>query len=540
MATHLRIPILDLGIIVAYIIGILAIGILSTRRSKMTGQVFFLAGRSLPWGVVGAALFASNISTIHLVGLTASGYNEGLVWGNFEWMAAFTLILLSLVFAPFYFRSGISTLPEFLEKRYSSGSRSLLAFMAIVAALFIHIGMSIYAGAEVFQQFFGIDVFTSIMIVSIVVSLYTVFGGLKAVVVTETVNTAFLLVGACIVTAFALFALPAHGIHSIAQFQSAVKPDQLNMLQSHSSAGLNWWAVFLGYPVLGVWYWCTDQTIVQRLLGARTERDAQLGPLLAGFLKILPVFFLVLPGVIAYVLFRAQIGSASNQTLPVLINQLIPTGLKGLISAAVLAALMSAVSAALNSSGTLVAVDIVKRLRPETTDRAMVRIGRVSSVVVMLLAILWSTQGGRFTSIFEAINVIAADLAPPITTVFLFGVFWRRGTKEASIVTLISGFLMGAVSFVLDLPVFGTEKIITQRLGISFMMQAWWMFCICSILFVVVSLLTPQPVPETIEGLTWKNPLAVVLGSRIREISDPRVLAGVLLTTMAVLYYVFR
>ena len=402
MATHLRIPVLDLGIIVAYIVVILAIGILSTRKSKVTGQVFFLAGRSLPWGVVGAALFASNISTIHLVGLTASGYNEGLVWGNFEWMAAFTLILLSLVFAPFYFRSHISTLPEFLEKRYSSGSRSLLAFMAIVAALFIHIGMSIYAGAEVFQQFFGIDVFTSILIVSIVVSLYTVLGGLKAVVVTETVNTAFLLVGACIITAFALLALPAHGIHTIAQFRAAVKPDQLKMLQSHSSAGLNWWAVFLGYPVLGVWYWCTDQTIVQRVLGARTERDAQLGPLLAGFLKILPVFFLVLPGVIAYVLFRDQIGSASNQTLPVLINQLIPTGLKGLISAAVLAALMSAVSAALNSSGTLVAVDIVKRLRPETTDRAMVQIGRISSVVVMLLAILLVHPGRKIHQYFRS------------------------------------------------------------------------------------------------------------------------------------------
>jgi SSS family solute:Na+ symporter len=314
----------------------------------------------------------------------------------------------------------------------------------------------------------------------------------------------------------------------------------LNMLQSHSSAGLNWWAVFLGYPVLGVWYWCTDQTIVQRLLGARTERDAQLGPLLAGFLKILPVFFLVLPGVIAYVLFRNQIGSASNQTLPVLINQLIPTGLKGLISAAVLAALMSAVSAALNSSGTLVAVDIVKRLRPETTDRAMVRIGRVSSVVVMLLAILWSTQGGRFTSIFEAINVIAADLAPPITTVFLFGVFWRRGTKEASIVTLISGFLMGAVSFVLDLPVFGTEKIITQGLGISFMMQAWWMFCICSGIFVIVSLLTPPPSAQQIEGLTWSNPLAVLSEQPLTTFWDPRILALVLFLTMCVLYYTFR
>jgi solute:Na+ symporter, SSS family len=540
MSTHLRIPTLDLAIIIAYVLAILTIGILSTRKVKVTGQVFFLAGRSLPWGIVGAALFASNISTIHLVGLTASGYNEGLVWGNFEWMAAFTLILLSLVFAPFYFRSRLSTLPEFLERRYSPASRSLLAFMAIMAALFIHIGMSIYAGAAVFEEFFGVSVVTSILIVAIVVSIYTVLGGLRAVVVTETVNTGFLLVGAIIITVYALRALPAHGIHSIAAFRAAVKPDQLSMLQTHNPAGLNWYAVFLGYPILGVWYWCTDQTIVQRVLGARTERDAQLGPLLAGFLKILPVFFLVLPGVIAYVLFHDMIGAASNQTLPVLINELVPTGLKGLISAAVLAALLSAVSAALNSSGTLVAVDIVKRLRPGISDRGLVQIGRISSGVVMLLAVLWSTQGGRYTSIFEAINVIAADLAPPITTVFLFGVFWRRGTKEASIVTLITGFLIGAASFVLDLPVFGTEKLITHGLGISFMMQAWWVFCFCSALFIVVSLSTPPPMAENIDGLTWERPLAVIFGKKVEGFSDPRILAGLLLTTMAVLYYVFR
>jgi solute:Na+ symporter, SSS family len=540
MSSHIRIPTLDLGIIIAYVVAILAVGILSTRRVRVTGQVFFLAGRSLPWGIVGAALFASNISTIHLVGLTASGYNEGLVWGNFEWMASFTLILLSLVFAPFYFRSKVSTLPEFLEKRYSPASRSLLAFMAITAALFIHIGMSIYAGAAVFEQFFGVSVVTSILIVAVVVSIYTIVGGLRAVVVTETVNTGFLLLGAIIITVYALLALPAHGIHSIADFRAAVKPGQLSMLQTHSPVGLNWYAVFLGYPILGVWYWCTDQTIVQRVLGARTERDAQLGPLLAGFLKILPVFFLVLPGVIAYVLFHDLIGSASNQTLPVLINELVPTGLKGLISAAVLAALLSAVSAALNSSGTLVAVDIVKRLRPEISDRGLVQIGRISSTIVMILAVLWSTQGGRYSSIFEAINVIAADLAPPITTVFLFGVFWRRGTKEASVVTLITGFLIGAASFVLELPVFGTEKIVTHRWGISFMMQAWWVFCICSAIFILVSLLTPPPPADKLDGLTWDNPLAVIFGKEVEGLFDPRIIAGVLLATMAILYYVFR
>ena len=540
MTPSLHIPQLDLCIIIGYILAILFLGVFSSRRKKVTGQIFFLAGRSLPWGVVGAALFASNISTIHLVGLTASGFNEGLVWGNFEWMAAFTLILLSLIFAPFYFRSRIATLPEFLERRYSPASRSILAIMAILAALFIHIGMSLYAGAVVFEQFFGIPVQVSILIVSAVVSVYTIVGGLKAVVVTETLNTVVLLIGVCLITVFAILALPAHGIHSVAAFRTAVKPGQLTVLQTHSSIGLNWYAIFLGYPILGVWYWCTDQTIVQRVLGARSERDAQLGPLLAGFLKILPMFLLILPGVIAYVLFRDQVGTDSNQTLPVLINALMPTGLRGLISAAVLAALMSAVSAALNSSGTLVAVDIVKRLRPSISDKQLVATGRFSSALVMILAILWSTQGGRFSSIFAAINVIAADLAPPITTVFLFGIFWRRGTKQASVATLLSGLAMGVFAFLFDLPVIGTARVLTDLWGISFLMQAWWMFCICSVIFVVVSFCTPAPAPETIEGLTWSNPMAVLFRERLHTASDPRLIAGLLLAVMCVLYVVFR
>ena len=542
IATHptLTVPPLDLAIIVLYMCGILTIGLVSVRHIKITGNIFFLAGRSLSWPFVGAALFASNISTIHLVGLTASGYNEGLVWGNFEWMASYTLILLSLVFAPFYFRTRIATLPEFLERRYSPASRSCLAFMAIVAALFIHIGISLYAGAAVFERFFGINVVTSIVIISSVVGIYTVLGGLRAVVITETVNTAILILGAVLILAFSLAALPAHGIHSIAQFSAATKPEQLSMLHTHDSAGLSWYAVLLGYPVLGIWYWCTDQTIVQRVLGARSSQDAQLGPLFAGFLKILPVFLLVLPGVIAYVLFHAIIGTASNQTLPVLIEQLIPTGLRGVITAAVLAALMSAVAAALNSTGTLVAVDIVARLRPGTSDRAQVAIGRVSSVVVMLLAMAWSTQGGRYSSIFEAINAIAADLAPSITVVFLWGVLWRRGTKEASLYTLLSGFGLGVIAFILDLPAFGTEKIITQRWGIPFMMQAWWLFCICSIIYIVISLLTPAPAPESVDGLTWSHPLAALTLAPFSGVRDPRLIATFLAVVVANLYYLLR
>jgi SSS family solute:Na+ symporter len=536
----LNIPLLDLIIILVYLIGIVIVGLVSARKFRQSSREYFLAGKSLSWPVVGAALFAANISTIHLVGLAASGYNEGMVWGNFEWMATFTLIILGLVFAPFYFKTKISTLPEFLEKRYSAASRIILAIMAIVAALFIHIGMSIYASAAVFKQFFGIDVLTSIIIISVMTAIYTVLGGLKAVVVTETIQSVILILGAVTVTLFAIFALPAHGITGLAQFKAALKPDQLSMLQTHSQVGLNWYAVLLGYPVLGIWYWCTDQTIVQRVLGARSQRDAQLGPLFAGFLKLLPPFILVLPGVIGYVLFRDLIGQDANQTLPVLINQLIPTGVKGLITAALLAALMSTIAAALNSAATLVAVDIVQKIKPDTPDEKQVKIGRLSAVVVMILAMLWSTQGGKYSSIFEAINAIASDLAPPITAVFLWGVFWRRGTKQAALATLISGFSMGIVAFILDLPVFGTEKIITHKLGIPFMMQAWWMFVICSVIFVIVSLCTPKPSEESIRDLTWEKPSHVLTQEKFQGLTDPRTIAAGLLMILVALYVVFR
>jgi len=539
----------DLVIIIIYIIGILLIGLWTVRKSRMTSDNYFLAGRGLNWLIVGTALFASNISTIHMVGLAASGYNEGLVWGNFEWMAVFTLILLGLIFAPFYFKTRIATLPEFLEKRYGGASRTFLAFMGLFAALFIHIGMSLYAGAVVFESFFGINVYVSIVIISVATAIYTVIGGLKAVMVTESVQTIILIAGVVLLTIFGIAALPEHGITSIAAFKDAVKEGQMNMLHSAESikalspvganSGLTWYACFLGYPVLGIWYWCTDQTHVQRVLSARTVDDAQKGPLFAGVLKILPVFILILPGVIGYVLFKDIIGTDANQTFPVLITNLLPVGLKGIVAAALMAALMSVVAAALNSSATLVAVDIVKRLKPSTTDKGQEIAGRISAVFIMIIAMLWSTQGGKFTSIFEAINKIAAAMAPPITTVFLLGVFSKRGTKQASIVTLCMGFLLGVISFCLDFVPISGKMYITEGLGIPFMMQAWWLFCICCVIYYVVSYLTPKPDSAVIVKCTWKTPLTVITEGGLKGFKDVRIQAGLLLLLMAVLYFIF-
>jgi SSS family solute:Na+ symporter len=540
------IHVLDLVIIIVYLFGILLIGILSVRLRKMTSERYFLAGRGLNWLLVGAALFASNISTIHLVGLAASGYNEGLVWGNFEWLAAVSLIMLGLIFAPFYFKSRISTLPEFLEKRYDSRSRSLMAFIAIIGALFVHIGMSLYAGAVVFKSFFGIDVITSILFISVITTIYTVLGGLKAVVVTETVQSVILIVGAAILTGFGIVALSDQGIHTITELKANLKPGQLQILHSKESLGLlggdnglTWYACLLGYPVLGLWYWCSDQTIVQRVLGAKSQKDAQLGPILAGFLKILPVFILVFPGIIAYVLFSDIIGTNANMALPVLISELLPVGLKGLMAATLLAALMSTIAAALNSSATLVAVDIVKRIQPGISDKKQIRIGRLAAVGVMLLAMAWSTQGGKFSSIFEAINKIASAIAPPVAAVFLLGVFSKKGTAQAAFITLISGLVLGILAFCLDFEPISGYMYITRGLGMPFMMQAWWLFVVCVIIYFSVSYFTEKPKPEVLEKYTWESPLAVLVREPFAGAKDARLWAGVLLVTLVILYTVF-
>jgi SSS family solute:Na+ symporter len=535
---------IDTIVIVAYLAGIMLIGLLSVRRTTLTGEEYFLAGRSLRWPIVGSALFASNISTIHLVGLAEGGYKHGLVIGNFEWMATFTLMILALVFVPFYFKSHITTLPEYLEKRYGRLARTIMAFMAIAAALLIHIGISLYAGAAVFQEFFGLDVVASIVIISAVTAIYTVIGGLKAVVVTETVQTFILLGGAVLVTFLAVLALPNAGVHTWDELRAVTKPDQLSMLHTSNQDGYAWYAFLLGYPVLGIWYWCSDQTIVQRALGAKDQLNAQNGALFAGLLKITPVFFMVLPGVFGYVLFRERIGEQANQTLPVMINELVPVGLRGIVAAALLAALMSTIAAALNSVGTLMAVDIVKHFRPQTTDREQVQVGRVTAVAVMLLAMAWSTQGGKFGTIFEAINKMPAQfLAPPISVVFLWGVFWRRGTKQAALATLLLGFVLGFIVFLIDLPAFGTIQWISDPnygLGITFMMQAVWGFLIWSIVYVIVSLATPPPPPEQVATTTWPEPMQVIFRDPLSGASDPRIIAGALLALMIVLYSVFR
>ncbi|MDR8393808.1 sodium:solute symporter [Aliifodinibius sp. S!AR15-10] len=535
-----NIAVIDLIVIFTYLIAIVGLGLWIVRKKKMNAEGYFLAGHTLRWPAIGAALFASNISTIHLVGLAASGYNDGLVWGNYEWMAAFVLILLALVFSPFYFKNEIATLPEFLEKRYGHFARMCLAVLGILGALFIHIGVSLYAGAVVFENLFGINIYVSILLISVVTALYTVIGGLQSVVITETIQTVILIFGSIVLTVLGIWALPEHGITSWNGLVKAAKPEQLSIIPTDAnSSRLTWQAILLGYPILGIWYWCADQTIVQRVLGAKTMHDAKIGPLFAGFLKILPVFIMVLPGVLGYVLFNGQITDADD-TLLVLITELMPPGMVGLMSAALLAALMSTIAAALNSAGTLVSIDIYKSVKPGVSDKKQVFVGRITAVVVMIVAILWSPIIAQFDSIFEAINVLLTVISPPITAVFVWGVFWKRGNNPAAVATFVGGFILGVTAFLIDFPIVGDTKLLTEGLGISFMMQAWWLFVACSVIYVLTSLVTPEPDYDKIEDYTLSSPLAF-LTSRVEEGGTrPLQFSLLLIVIMILLYITFR
>lgn len=560
---------LDIAVIAAYLIGITAFGIWVGFRKHTSTDEYFLAGKSLGWFTIGAAVFTSNISTLHLVGLAAGGAKEGLVIGNFEWMACFTLAALALVFAPFYIKSRVRTLPEFMERRYGPEARTFLAVIGLLGALLIHIGISLFAAAKVFESFLGVPMPVTIVVLSLFTVTYTALGGLRAVVMTENIQVCLLMAGAVLVTVLGVQALPDAGVHSVVEFKAAVWPGQLNMLQPlHNAQGhlneFSWLGVILGYPILGIWYWCADQTHVQRVLGARSLRDGQNGALFAGFLKITPVFIMVLPGIIGYVLWQKgvihlplQPGTQNpdyNTMLPVLINFLVPVGLKGLLAACMAAALMSCMAAALNSCATLISMDVVKRLRPATPEARVVWIGRVTTGIIMVLAMLWSTQGDQFGTIFEAINKIPMTFAPAVTTVFVLGLMWKRGTKAAAMATLYIGSLVGVGYFILDLPKVGRvllgadavppgfSGLVTDPvhgLGIPFMLVGPLLAVVCVAIYVTTSLLTPAMNERQLEQVCWNHPLDFLKGP-FERISDPRIVTLVLFSVVAVLYVCLR
>ena len=546
---------IDLVISILYFLGIVAIGLWTGLKKKTVAagnasSEYFLAGQSLKWPMIGLALFATNISCLHLVSLAQSGFDTGLLSGNFEWMASFTLILLSLFFVPFYIRSKVATLPDFLEKRYNRACRDWLAFISIISAVVIHIAFSFLAGGIVLKTLFGVDMYTSVMVIAFFTGLYTIIGGLRAVVVTESIQTIVLLTGAVVITVICYNKVGGWG-----EITNTLKAndelDKLSMLKhSDDPTGMPWYAIFLGYPVLGIWYWCADQTIVQRVLGAKDENHARLGSLFCGFIKILPVFIFVLPGLMAYVLAQkgmfdistiqtnsdnGKVLTDSKAVYTLMITQLVPKGLVGVLAAALLSGLMSQISGALNSISTLFSYDLYKRFKPEAGDRQLVRVGRISAAVALVASIGLLPLLNRYESLFNGINDIIAHIAPPITTVFLLGIFWKKASAKSAQYTLWLGSLFGAAVFVLN------KVYPSTILGqVPFMMMAFYLFCACVLLQVLLSYIFPVQHTAVSDVLYWKSPLEPLFSKGWNGIGNYKLLSLVLLLMMIVLYWIFR
>lgn len=544
---------LDLTVIVLYAIGIVAFGIYAGVRSNKKATVnnqaenYFLAGGTLKWPVIGLALFATNISTVHLIGLAEAGYMSGITQGNFELGAGICLAILAVFFTPFFIRSKVATLPDFLEKRYSRGARDIFTVLSILSAILIHIGFSLYTGAVVINGLFGInlDITTAILIIAVLTGVYTIIGGLTAVVVTESIQTVIMLVGTLLITIIGF--VKVGGWNGIV---SNVPAEHMTLFaDDYRGAGkLRWFTFIPGYLIIGIWYWCTDQTIVQRVLGARDENQARLGALFAGFLKLLPLFIIVLPGVICFSL--VQQGKLdgnsfeSKDTYIFLIRELLPIGLKGLLAATLLSAVMSTVSGALNSIATLVSYDLIKRRNPDVSQKKLVFIGRVTSGIALILAIIWSTKLNP-EGIFTAIQSVIVNIAPPITCVFLFGVFWKKASSKASIITLIVGSVIGLAIFLTNQNFFMDEA--SCSIGgdwanfqtankLEYMLVGTYQFILCAIVMTACSYIFPHQHTDESRKLTWNSPLEALQGEASGGLANYKFLTAVLLTAIGAIY----
>ncbi len=525
--THTALSGIDLAIIAVYFLVVFSIGMYFARKER-TSTDYFLASRNVGWFAIGASLFVSNISTEHFIGLSGSGASSGLAVGHFEWLACLILLILGWVFVPFYLRSNVFTMPEFLERRFSRSCAVYLASISIIAYIFTKISVQLYAASVVLERVVGWPLWKTAVVLVIATGIYTIAGGLAAVIYTDMVQTMILIVGAVLLTLIGL-----HRVGGVEQLRAAVPAGYFHMIKPASDPAFPWTGIFFGAPILGIWYWCTDQVIVQRVLSARDEGHAKAGTIFAGFLKILPVFMLVLPGIIALALFRDLFRFSPDWTVlngdiayPTLIINLLPTGLVGLVLAALLAAVMGAMSSVFNSASTLVTLDFYKKIKPSANEANLVNFGRIATGAMVLLGLLWVPFIHLISSqLYIYLQSVQAYISPPIAACFVLGILWTRLNAAGAITSLLTGFVLGALRFVLELVDRGRGGHYFETGGLrwivdmNFLHYAIFMFVVCSLVLIVVSLMSPAPERKKLAGLTFatvdeKMDVAMVEGGR--------------------------
>lgn len=500
---------LDWALIGLYFVGIWAVAWYASGRKSDTHETtdgYFLAGRNVGWFIVGTALFASNIGSEHLVGLAGTGFGSGVAVGQFEVLASLILLLLGWLFVPFYLRSGVVTMPEFLERRYSPAARSYLAWISIIGYVITKISVTLYAGGIVYEVLIGGNFWTGAVLIVVATGIYTVVGGLRAVLYTEMMQTFVLIGGALLVTLVGLNKLGGWGA-----LESAVEPAFFNMWLPASHPDFPWTGILFGAPILGIWYWCTDQYIVQRVLSAQGVDQARRGTIFGGYLKILPLFIFVLPGLIARALVDKgeMVITQADHTLPVMIQTLLPVGLRGIVVAGFLAALMSSLSAVFNSCSTLITFDVYKKMKPDASEAQLVRVGKISTAALVVLGFAWIPFMQYISSqVYVYLQSVQAYISPPIAAVFLLGIAWKRVNAKGAMAALWSGFVLGFARLLLELDKANLTGVLQWYATINFLHFAILLFVISVVILVVVSLLTQPEDEKKLAGLTFATAAA--------------------------------
>ena len=505
------------------------------KQKQNNAADYFLGGKDATWIAIGASIFASNIGSEHLIGLAGSGASSGMAMAHWE-IQGWMILLLGWVFVPFYTRSMVYTMPEFLERRFNPQSRTILATISLISYVLTKVAVTVYAGGLVFQQVFGIEElwgidFFWIAAIGLVLltALYTIFGGMKSVLYTSVLQTPILLLGSLIILVLGLKELG--GWDEMMRICSSVKVNEygdtmVNLIRDNNDSQYPWLGALIGSAVIGFWYWCTDQFIVQRVLSGKDEKEARRGTIFGAYLKLLPVFLFLIPGMIAFAIHQNAIAAGGEGFLPMLANgninsdaafptlvaKLLPAGVKGLIVCGILAALMSSLASLFNSSAALFTIDFYQRYRPDTDPKKLVRIGQTATVVIVILGILWiPVMRSVGDVLYLYLQDVQSVLAPGIAAAFLIGILWKRASAQGGMWALLSGLIIGLTR--LGAKVYysnaGVEPGVDGSLfqyvfyDCNWLFFCGWMLVFCLAVGVIVSLFTKAPEPEKIQGLVF-------------------------------------
>ena len=528
MSDRFEITTLDISIVIGYLVLSRVIPLVLSSKSEDTAG-YFLGGRRITWPLIGLSLFATNIGGANVVGLAGSGYSQGIAVYSYEWMAALILVFFLLFILPTYLRTKLYSMPEFLGRRFDKRTRIAYAGYMLFALAFLEVSAALYAGAIVIQTLFpDIPLWVSVVALALLAGVYTVIGGLGAVMISDAIQGVVVIAGGA-----ALFFLTLQAIPSWEALREAAPERHLQIIQPIGDEQLPWPGLLTGLIIIGIYFWTTNQLIVQRTLGARSTDHGRWGSTFGGFLKLLSLFIFIFPGTIALLLYP----NLTNPDLvwPTLAFDLMPVGVRGVLLAALVAAITSTLDSALNASSTVATMDFVTTFRPNTSEQTLVRIGRISTVVVMLLGMVWAPQIVNFETLWNYLQSVLSYLTPPIVATFLMGIFWTRTTRHAAFWTLVTLTPLGVALFIAG-----------EILGLFtflFLYYAAVSFVASLLLLVTISLLTQAPSREQVEELTWRPALWREETEDLKEkpfYQNYRFWSVVLVVSTLIIVYIFR